>query len=121
MLLIVIVTLLPAVTAAVIVAYRVELLVREQVDPSLLTLTVTLPNELTLINTTCTVTVSGTCSYVSGSSLTVTLFTSFPSTLNISLTANATHFTNSSTFTVTLDYNGSTVATDSTLTVSAYC
>lgn len=89
-------------------------------NPSLLTLTVTLPNDFTPTSS-CTTSITGVVCSLSGNTYTLTSLTTFTSSINVTVTANAGYFTTSGVFTSTIKYNNNNVAQDTSLTVAPFC
>jgi hypothetical protein len=91
-------------------------------DPSLLKIVITLPNQLTITNTTCSTTINGTqCTNGGSNQVIVTQLSTFTSTISVTFSAVAGYFSTTSAFNVVLTYNSILVATNSVFTVSSYC
>ena len=89
-------------------------------DPTLLKIDITVPSEFTP-SATCTGSLTGSSCTLVGSVYTLTGLSLFTNTVNVTFTATANYFTTSSAIFSVLSYNGSQVATDSSLTVSPFC
>jgi len=91
-------------------------------NPSLLSLVIVPPADLTIITSTaCTTSLTGTTCTPSASVITVTQLTSFSNTISVTFSATASYFITSSSFSINLSYNGSAVSSDNTLTATRYC
>jgi hypothetical protein len=89
-------------------------------DSALLRIAITLPSDFTP-SANCSSSLSGSTCSLSASTYTLAGLSAFATTINVTFAATAGYFTTSGTFLTKLTYNGSEVATDSSLTVSPYC
>lgn len=90
-------------------------------SPALLRIVIVPPAELTLHTTGCTLSLSGSVCTPTAANLTLTQLTSFSNTVSVTFSANASYFSTTGAFSLTLSYNGSVVAVNTALTVSSFC
>ena len=90
---------------------------------NLLSLVVNIPTQLTPLSaSTCNLSTSGAvCSLASSQEYHISSFSDFSSQLVMSFSATASFFAQTSPLVITLSYNGKVVATNSAVTIVAYC
>jgi hypothetical protein len=84
-------------------------------------LTVTIPSELTPVNSTCSLSYTSATCVQAGQFLNITGFGDFATSMVITFKANTSYFANTSTFISQLYYTGSLIATNSIMKLSSYC
>ena len=89
-------------------------------DPNLLKIAITIPNDLTP-TATCTGSLTGSVCSLSGTTYSLTGLSLFTNTIDVTFTATASYFTNTSTFISKLTYNNFIISTDGSLIVSPFC
>ena len=89
-------------------------------DPTLLKIAITVPTDFTPTST-CTGSLTGSVCSLSATTYSITGLSLFTNTIDVTFTATAGYFTNSSTFLTVLTYNSFEVAKDGTLFVTPFC
>ena len=89
-------------------------------DPTLLKIDITIPNDFTP-TTTCTGSLTGSVCSLTATTYSLTGLSLFTNSINVTFTATAGYFTNSSTFISKLTYNNFQISTDGSLFVSPFC
>lgn len=108
-------------TSTIQLTFKSPFVLSRATDQSLLKLTVDVPADLTPIDNSCVLSISGSACSLAGQKFTISSFNDFSSELILTFTATATYFTQTSAFTTKLTYNGSNVATDLLMKVTSYC
>ena len=79
------------------------------------------PSDLTPIDSTCSLSFATATCALNTQTFTITNFNDFSSSIIVTFDATATYFDETGSFSLTLDYDGSIIATNTVLTVLRYC